>query len=174
MIILYVLGAILVIVLLLHLLAPTSYHVFRAIEIAKPRAEVFAYLKSLKNQDAWSPWSRKDPNMEKRFTGRDGEVGAISYWKGNKEVGEGEQEITKIVEGERIEGELRFIKPWKSTSDCYFTVLDAGAGNTKITWGFIGKNVFPMTIMTFFMSMDKMVGKDFEKGLQDLKAILEK
>ncbi len=171
---LYILLGITIFVLVLSILAPKTYNVFRSIEIAKPRNEVFKHLKSLKKQDEWSPWAKKDPNMEKKFKGTDGEVGAISYWKGNKEVGEGEQEITKIIEGDRIDGELRFFKPWKSTSACYFKVDDYGVGKTKVTWGFSGKNAFPMSIMMLFMSMDKMVGKDFEQGLQSLKRILEK
>jgi len=112
--------------------------------------------------------------MEKKFTGTDGEVGALSYWNGNKDVGEGEQEIIRIVDGERIESELRFLKPWKSTSNCYTQVDDAGSGKTKVTWGFSGKNKFPMSIVMLFMSMDKMVGKDFEAGLKNLKTVLEK
>ena len=111
--------------------------------------------------------------MQKKFTGTDGEVGAISYWNGNKEVGEGEQEITKIIEGERVEGELRFLKPWKSKSDCYLTVDDSNNGKTIVTWGFSGTNKFPMSIMMLFMNMDKMVGKDFEEGLESLKSKLE-
>ena len=112
--------------------------------------------------------------MEKKFTGVDGEVGAISYWNGNKDVGEGEQEITKIVEGKRVEGELRFMKPFKSTSDSYLDLVELGNGKTKVTWGFKGESKFPMTIMMLFMNMDKAVGKDFEEGLLNLKSILEK
>ena len=90
---------------------------------------------------------KKDPNMEKKFTGTDGEVGSVSYWNGNKDVGESEQEIVRIVDGERIESELRFFKPWKSTSDCYTKVDDVGNDITKATWGFSGKNKFPMSVM---------------------------
>lgn len=171
---LYILVALIALVFLLSLSAPKTYDVSRSISIKRPRPEVFSYLKSLKNMDDWSPWAKKDPNMEKKFTGTDGEVGCVSYWNGNKDVGEGEQEITKIVDGERIEAELRFLKPWKSTSDCYTTVEDSGSGNTNVTWGFSGKNKFPMTIMALIMSMDKMVGKDFEEGLATLKTVLEK
>jgi len=173
-IVLYILGGIVLLVLVLALLAPKTYDVSRSIEISKPKTEVFNYLKSLKKMDEWSPWAKKDPNMEKKFTGTDGEVGATSYWNGNKEVGEGEQEITNIIDGERIESELRFLKPWKSTSDCYTAVEEAGKDKTKVTWGFSGKNKFPMSIMMLFMSMDKMVGKDFEEGLASLKSNLEK
>ncbi len=169
---LYILGGLLLLILLLWIISPKTYHVSRSIEIQKPKTVVFEHLKYLKKQEVWSPWQKKDPNMEKKFTGTDGTVGAISYWNGNKEVGEGEQEITKIIEGERVEGELRFLKPWKSVSDCYIQADEIGDG-TKVTWGFSGKNAFPFSIMMLFMSMDKMVGKDFEEGLSELKQIVE-
>ncbi len=169
----YVLGGLLVLVVVLSLIAPKTYDVFRIVEIARPKYEVFNYLTSLKNMDEWSPWAKKDPNMEKKFTGTDGEVGAQSYWKGNKDVGEGEQEIKNIVEGERIDSELRFLKPFKSTSDCYIKVEDTGSGTTKVTWGFSGKNKFPMSIFSLFKSMDSMVGSDFEEGMASLKEVLE-
>ena len=85
----------------------------------------------------------------------------------------GEQEIIKIVEGERIESELRFLKPFKSTSDAYIETIEVGTDRTKVIWGFSGKNVFPMSIVMLFMSMDKAVGKDFEEGLASLKQNLE-
>lgn len=170
---LYIIAGILILIIILGLIAPKTYNVFRTIIISKPRSEVFNYIKYLKKQDEWSPWARKDPNMEKKFTGTDGEIGAVSYWNGNKEVGEGEQEITEIVEGKRIEGKLRFLKPWKSTSDCYLDLEDVASDSTRVTRGFSGKNKFPMNIMMLFMSMDKMVGKDFEEGLQNLKVNME-
>ncbi len=169
----YILVGIVGLILLLALIAPKSYHVSRSTEISKPSSEVFEYVRSLKKMDNWSPWAKKDPNMNKKFTGNDGEVGAISYWNGNKDVGEGEQEITKIVDGERIESELRFFKPWKSTSDCYFDIKDMGNGKTQVTWGFSGKNKFPMSLFGLFVSMDKMVGKDFEEGMASLKTLME-
>lgn len=171
---LYILAGLVLLILILAAIAPKTYNVSRSAEIAKPKSEVFAYLRSLKKQGEWSPWGKRDPNMEQKFTGTDGEVGSMNYWNGNKEVGEGEQEITKIVEGERIESELRFLKPWKSTSDAYITTEEVDANTTKVTWGFSGKNKFPMTIMMLFISMDKAVGKDFEEGLSSLKQILEK
>lgn len=174
MTVLYIMLGIVLLILILAVIAPKTYNVSRSIEIDRPKEIVFEHLKSLKKQDEWSPWGKRDPNMEQKFTGTDGQVGAISHWKGNKQVGEGEQEITKIVEGERIEAELRFLKPFKSTSDAYLLTEDAGGGRTKVTWGFSGENKFPMSIMMLFMNMDKAVGKDFEEGLSSLKQILEK
>ncbi|RKR13446.1 polyketide cyclase/dehydrase/lipid transport protein [Maribacter vaceletii] len=171
--VIYILGGIILLLLILGIVAPKTYNVFRTIKINKPKTQVFEHLKYLKKQQEWSPWAKKDPNMEKKFTGTDGEVGAISYWNGNKEVGEGEQEITKIIEGERIEGELRFLKPWKSTSDCYFDVKEVDKETTEVTWGFSGYNKFLVSIMMLFMNMDKAVGKDFEEGLAALKEQLE-
>ncbi|MEM8846139.1 MAG: SRPBCC family protein [Bacteroidota bacterium] len=172
--VLYILTGIVLLILFLGLIAPKGYNVSRSIEISKPKAEVFENLRFLKNQDAWSPWNKKDPNMEKKFTGTDGEVGAVSYWNGNKEVGEGEQEITKIVNGERIESQLRFLKPWKSISDAYLTTEEVATDKTKVTWGFSGKNKFPTSIFMLFMNMDKAVGGDFEEGLSSLKSLMEK
>ena len=172
-IVLYILIGLVVLVFILAMIAPKTYEVSRNISINKPVAEVFEYVRSLKKQDEWGPWAKRDPNMVKEFKGTDGEVGALSSWKGNKEVGEGEQEIVGITENEEVRTELRFFKPWKSESDAYIRVNDEGSGNTNVTWGFTGKNKFPVSIMMLFMNMDKSVGKDFEQGLSDLKAILE-
>lgn len=171
--VLYIVAGLIFLIIILTLLAPKNYDVSRSITIEKPKKDVFEVLRSLKKQDEWSPWAKKDPNMKKEFKGVDGEEGSVSYWLGNKEVGEGEQEIKKIIDGERIEGELRFMKPFKSESNCYFITDEISEGNTKVTWGFSGKNKFPMSIMMLFMSMDKMVGKDFEEGLSNLKTIME-
>jgi len=172
--VLYILGGIVVLIIILALIAPKSYDVNRKIIVQQPVPVVFEYLKYLKNQDNWSPWAKRDPDMKKEFVGSDGEIGATSKWQGNKDVGSGEQEIKRIVENEVIESELRFLKPWKSQSDAYLKVNEAGAGETEITWGFSGKNKFPVSIMMLFMNMDKAVGKDFEEGLASLKEILEK
>ena len=153
-------------------MAPKSYDVSRIIVINKSVEEVFAYLKLLKNQDNWSPWAQKDPNMKKTLTGVDGEVGCISAWVGNKDVGAGEQEIITLKENEEVLSELRFLKPFKSTSDAYLRVSQEGP-ETKVVWGFSGTNKFPMSIMMLFMNMDKSVGGDFEQGLKKLKSVIE-
>lgn len=170
---LYVVLGLLALVLFLSLIAPKTYDVSRTVEIARPKQEVFDYIRSLKKMNEWSPWAKKDPNMVQSFSGVDGEPGCISHWVGNKEVGEGEQEIKKVINGERIDSELRFLKPFKSTSDCYMITEDVGNDSTKVTWGFSGNSKFPMNIISLFKSMDSMVGKDFEEGMQRLKTNLE-
>lgn len=169
----YILLAIAIVLLILGLIAPKHFEVNRSIIVNKPISEVFDYLKYIKNQDDWSPWKKKDPNMKQTFEGIDGEVGFTSKWEGNKVVGSGEQEIKRIVENERIETELRFLKPWKSQSDAYLRVVSLDSEETNVTWGFSGKNKFPFSIFMLFMNMDKAVGKDFEEGLSNLKQQLE-
>lgn len=173
MLVLYIILGIVGLILLLYLAGPSSYKAERSAVINRPSEEVFEYIRSLKKQDDWSPWGKRDPDMKKEFEGADGEVGAISRWEGNKEVGSGEQEITKIIPGQRVESELRFLKPWKSVSQAYIQVEPEGAEKASVTWGFEGKSGFPMRIMLLFMNMDKMIGKDFEEGLADLKQIME-
>ncbi|TXE10084.1 SRPBCC family protein [Seonamhaeicola algicola] len=172
-ILLYILLALVVIFTILALIAPKKYHVFRSIEIEKPLTDVFNYLKFIKNQDAWSPWKKKDPDMDQDFEGVDGEVGFISRWNGNKDVGSGEQEIKRIVKDNIVESELRFFRPWKSESDAYLKVEYLTDNKTKVVWGFSGKNKFPFSIFMLFFNIDKAVGKDFEEGLTELKTILE-
>lgn len=169
----YILLGLAGLIIILGMIAPKSYDVSRSTIIAKPVSEVYAYLKFIKNQDKWGPWGERDPKMKKTFTGTDGTVGFISAWEGNKEVGSGEQEITGLIENQEIQSQLRFLKPFKSTSDAFIRMKEV-EGGTEVTWRFAGKNKFPMSIFMLFMNMDKAIGKDFEYGLNKLKGILEK
>lgn len=177
--ILKILGSLVVLVVIglvaLIFLAPADYKVEREVTINKPRAEVFAYAKMLKNQNDWGPWVKKDPNIKLNYKGNDGEPGFVSAWESSMEdVGVGEQEIKKIDDGKRIESELRFKKPFESTSNAYMTMEDGGAGQTKVKWGFTGTMPRPFNLMLLLMDMDKEVGKDFDAGLANLKSIVEK
>jgi hypothetical protein len=169
----YILLGVILLIIFLGLIAPKSYDVSRSIKIKRSLSEVFNYVLLIKNQDNWSPWAERDSNMKKTHTGIDGEIGFISAWESDhKQVGSGEQELIGFKVNEEINGELRFLKPFKSTSDCYFRVNEVQNG-TEVTWGFSGKNKFPISIMMLFMNMDKTVGKDFEQGLEKLKTVME-
>jgi len=169
---LYILAGIVTAIVILALVAPTDFRMEREILIDRPKAEVFAYLRSLKNQNNWSVWAMKDPAIRNEFRGTDETVGFVNAWEGNKDVGKGEQEIKKIVEGERVEFELRFEKPFKATNDAYISTEAVNANQTKVRWGFSGKSPRPMNIMT--MLMKGVLAKDFDTGLSNLKKILEK
>ena len=169
----YIVVSIVALIIVLALLAPKTYHVSRRIVIHKPLPEVYNFLKYIKNQDHWSPWKKKDPNMKQETAGVDGEIGFITKWEGNKDVGMGEQELTRLVENDIVESQLRFFKPWKSQSDAYIKVNKVSDDSTEVVWGFSGVNQMPSNILFLFFDMDKGVGKDFEEGLQQLKQLLE-
>ncbi|PNQ72410.1 polyketide cyclase [Hanstruepera neustonica] len=173
MIFLYIVLGIIALILILAIVAPKSYDVSRSIVINRALPEVFKYLKSIKNQDQWSPWKLKDPNMKQTFTGTDGEIGFISKWEGNKDVGMGEQEIIDVIEEKQVITELRFLKPWKSVSKGYLNVEKVDDNQTKVIWGFAGKNPVPFNIFMLFFNFEKAVGKDFDEGLSRLKQRLE-
>lgn len=155
--------------------APTDFKVEREITINKPKADVFAYAKMLKNQNDWGPWFKKEPTMKQEFRGTDGTVGFTSAWSAtSNEVGEGEQEIKRIVEGERLETELRFKRPFESRADSYLITDATGENQTKVKWGFTSSMPRPMNVMLLLVDMDKEVGKDFGEGLASLKVIMEK
>lgn len=162
-----------VILVALYLKAPKSYRVVRRVVIDKPNEAVFAYIRSLKAQNDWSVWSKMDPNVVNTYTGIDGEVGFVSAWEGNKDVGKGEQEIMKITEGSRVDLELRFVKPFKSQAQVYLATSAISLNQTEVEWGMTGTMPFPMNLFLLFSNMDKTIGKDFEKGLSTLKEILE-
>jgi len=152
-----------------------EYAVVKEITINKPKAVVFDYVKHLKNQDNYSVWNMKDPNMEKTFTGTDGMIGAISSWKStNDEVGEGDQEIIGITEGEKIDMELRFHVPMESKDHAYISTTALNDSTTQVKWGFDGKLPYPMNLMFITMDMEGMLGDQLQTGLENLKKILEK
>jgi hypothetical protein len=168
-----VVGLLIGVVAVLAMIAPTELHVEREVIIDKPKDVVFEQLKLVKNHESWSPWFKRDPNIVKEYRGTDGTVGFVSSWSGNDEVGVGEQEITKIAEGERIDYELRFKKPMEDTSTAYLVTEEAGNGQTKVRWGMEGKLRFPGNVICMLMNMKGMLISDFDEGLADLKKHLE-
>jgi hypothetical protein len=171
--ILIIIAALIVLLLVIALFSKKGYSIQRDIVINRPKQEVFDYIKLLKNQDHFSKWVMTDPNMKKVFTGTDGTVGFVYAWEGNKKAGKGEQEIMKIAEGERLDVEVRFIKPFEGIAQTPFITTAVG-NQTKLTWGMTSSMKYPMNIMLLFLSMEKMLGKDLEISLTNLKTILER
>jgi hypothetical protein len=162
-------------VLIAGLLMKKEYSVVKEVTINQPKDSVFNYIKFLKNQDNFSVWSKMDPAMKKFSKGTDGQVGAINGWDSQQEnVGAGEQEIKNIVNGERIDFELRFKRPMESTEQAYISTESVNPNQTKVKWGFNGKFPYPMNVMMPFMGIEEMIGNDLQKGLDNLKVELEK
>lgn len=165
-------GALLAIFLIIGIFAKKEYVVERQVSINKPKQEVFAYVKSLKNQDAYSYWAQQEPQMKKSYIGTDGTPGFVSSWEGEK-MGQGEQEIVKIDEGNRIDYALRFKKPMEDNATSYMITENAGENQTIVKWGIEGKMGYPMNALQLFGFMDKMMGSQLESGLTNLKTLLE-
>jgi len=159
-------------VVVLGLVAPKAYNVERSVQINAPKELVFNHTKYWKNWAGWSPWAEMDPTMTTSIVGTDGQVGSAYKWTG-KEVGEGEMTATAVKANAEIAYHLHFIQPFDSHSDGYLRVAEA-EGGTEASWAMFGESPFPWNIMSLFMSMDKMVGKDFDRGLALLKEVSEK
>lgn len=176
--ILYTLLGILTLIVLFLITAAMvkkEYGVVREIIIHKAKQEVFDYLKLLKNQDNFSKWALMDPNMKKVYTGIDGTVGFVSAWDSDqKNVGKGEQEIKIISAGDRIDYEIRFIKPFAGVAYASLSTETVSDKETLVKWGFDSKMKYPMNLMLLFMDMNKLVGNDLGTGLSNLKRLLEK
>jgi hypothetical protein len=171
--ILIIIAVVVIIPLLVALFVEKDYALERDIVINRPKQEVFDYIKFLKNQDVYSKWNQMDPYMISTYTGTDGTVGFISAWEGDKNVGKGEQEIVRIVEGERVDTQLRFIEPFESVSDAYMITESLGDDQTRVIWGFSGRMSYPMNLFLLIMDMEESIGADYDYGLQKLKDILE-
>jgi len=170
--ILIVIGILIAIPLIIALFVKKEYTVERDITINKPKTEVFDYVKYLKNQDNYSKWVRMDPNMKKEFRGTDGAPGFVYAWEGNKKAGKGEQEIKNIMEGERVDVEVRFERPFEGIATTPIVTEAVSADQTKVKWTMNGKSKYPLNFMNLFM--DNILGKDLETSLTALKNILEK
>jgi hypothetical protein len=145
----------------------------KSIEINKRSESVFDYLRITKNQDNFSVWNMTDPNMNKKCQGTDGTIGFIYGWDSTmKNVGAGEQEITGIEEGKSIDYTVRFFRPMQNTGKSKFQITSNRCGTTSVAWIFESPAKFPMSLLSPIFKI--MLGKDIEKGLINLKNILEK
>jgi uncharacterized protein YndB with AHSA1/START domain len=143
--------------------------------IDRPVNEVFSYLKLLRHSEQYNKWVMTDPDLKKEFAGTDGTAGFIYRWNSNmKQVGQGEQEIKQIIEGERIDYQIRFIKPFTGTSVSSLITNAAGNGQTQVTWTFGGERNFIMCLFHLLFNLSKALGKDLQTSLQNMKKVLEK
>jgi len=172
--ILIVVLIIIAIPLVLAIFTRKNYHIEKMITINQPKKTVFDYIRMLKNQDNFSVWAKMDPEMKKYYHGIDGNPGFVSGWEStNKKVGKGEQEIRKVTEGEKIDYEIRFIEPFAGIARASMQTDSVAPAETRVTWQFDSRMNYPMNLMLLFMNMEKMVGNDLAKGLNNLKQVLE-
>ena len=168
-----VLAIAIAIVLILAATKPASFSVQRAIDIRAPAERIFPLINDFHQWGSWSPWENKDPGMQRSFSGAASGKGAVYGWEGNNNVGSGRMEILEASAPSKILIKLDFLKPFEAHNTAEFTILPQGDA-TRLNWVMRGPASFMSKLMQVFMSLDKMVGKDFEIGLANLKNLTEK
>lgn len=147
---------------------PKTFHAEGSAVINKPNAEVFNYVKHIKNQENFGVWFEQDPNIIKTSEGTDGTEGFKYSWK-SEEVGNGLQVITKITENSRVDIDL-FLMDSTEPAKSFFTTEAVSANETKVRWVVDGEMPYPFNLMSLVYDMNK----DFEQGTANLKTVLEK
>jgi len=170
--ILLVLAGLIALLLIIALFMKKEHYVNREIIINAPRQKVFDFLKLLKNQDKFNKWAAADKNRKEEFKGTDGTVGYIYAWSGNKSAGQGEKEIKNLIEGERIETEIRFVKPMRISACVIMETASLSDDQTKVNLINRGTLKYPLNIM--IPMAEKNFAKDLDISLSTLKNILEK
>lgn len=153
-------------------LQPSDFRVSRSAKMAAPPETVFAQVNDFHQWQAWSPWAKLDPNAKFSYSGPASGPGAVFRWAGNNEIGEGAMTILESKPGELIRIQLDFLKPMSGTSTAEFTFRPE-ADQTSVTWSMFGKNNFIAKAMGLFMNCDEMIGGQFEKGLAQMKSVVE-
>jgi uncharacterized protein YndB with AHSA1/START domain len=152
---------------------PNTFRVQRSATIQSPPERIFALINDFHQFGFWSPWEKIDPNLQRTFSGAASGPGAVYEWEGNKKVGKGRMEIKETTPPSKIVIQLDFLKPFEAHNTTEFT-LEPQGNSTNVTWAMFGRQPFMFKVMSTLFNMDKMIGRDFEKGLANLKSVTEK
>ncbi len=166
------LAAILVGLLVVIAMQPADFRLERSATIGAPPEEVFAQVNDFHAWQEWSPWAKLDPDVKNTYQGSDAGTDAVFKWSGNNEVGEGKMTIIESKPNELVRIKLEFIRPFAATNTAEFDFKPEGEG-TAVTWKMYGPNSFVGKAIHLVMDMDKMLGSDFEKGLAQMKSVVE-
>ncbi len=167
-------GVVVLVLIVLGLAAmqPDSFRVQRTIAIKAPAEKVLPLISDFHNWTSWSPWEKLDPAMKRTFSGAPKDKGAIYAWEGDDKVGAGRMEITGQAPT-KVDIKLDFLKPFESHCQTEFA-LETKGELTTVSWTMSGPSDFMTKLMGLAVSMDSMIGKDFEAGLANMKAVAEK
>lgn len=152
---------------------PDTFRVERSTSIKAPPEKVFALINDFHQWGGWSPWEKMDPAMQRKHSGAASGQGAVYEWEGNSKVGKGRMEITDSSAPSKLLIKLDFLEPFEGHNTAEYTLKTSG-DTTALTWAMYGPSPFMSKVMQVFVSMDSMIGKDFEAGLANLKVIAEK
>ena len=153
---------------------PDDFKVARSVRINASPETVFSFLDDLRKFQEFSPWAKIDPAARIVFEGPERGVGAISAWSSaDNKVGEGRMTVIESIPNQKVAYRLDFIKPFNATNAAEFALVPS-AGAIQVTWSMSGSRNFLFKAVGVFIDCDKMVGGDFEKGLQSLKSLAER
>jgi uncharacterized protein YndB with AHSA1/START domain len=167
-----VVSVLLGIVLALAMMQPNSFRVTRSIAIKAPPEKLMGMISDFHQWSSWSPWEKLDPGMQRSFSGAASGKGAVYGWVGNDKVGQGRMEVLELNAPNKIVIKLDFIEPIAANDMSEF-ILDTKGDMTTVSWHMYGPSDFMTKVMGVFVSMDSMVGKDFERGLANMKEVAE-
>jgi uncharacterized protein YndB with AHSA1/START domain len=160
-------------VLIFATMKPDTFSVQRSATIKAPPDKIFAVLNDFHRWTEWSPWEKLDPAMKRTLGGAASGKGATYAWEGNSKAGAGRMEIVESEPARKVGIQLDFIKPFEGHNIAEFTLTQQGDA-TQVNWQMRGPAPFITKLMQVFVSMDTMIGKDFEEGLANLKAVAER
>jgi|SRR6187402_2156508 len=161
-----------VVVLLYASRQPDTFRVERSAVIAASAEKIYPLIDDFHQWRLWSPWNKLDPAAKITIGSPSSGPGATYAWDGNRKIGAGTMLILDDAPPTRVRIKLDFVKPMAGTSENLYT-LTPEAGGTRVTWTMTGPMTFVSKVMCVFMSMDKMVGGDFERGLANIKGVAE-
>lgn len=159
-------------VLLYAAIKPDTFRIQRATRIKALPEKIFTLIDDFHGWGAWSPYEKKDPAMKRTLSGAASGRGAVYEWQGNKDVGMGRMEITDTSPPSKVILKLDFVKPFEAHNIVEFT-LDPSGDCTNVTWAIHGPSPYISRLVGIFLDMDRMIGKDFETGLVNLKTLAE-
>ncbi len=159
-------------VLIFAAFRPNTIRVQRSIVINAPPGKVFTLINDFHNWSHWAPQDREDPSMKRTYSGPIQGVGAISEWTSGGSAGKGRMLITESLPESRIAIKVDFVKPFDAHNTNEFALEPAG-NSTTVTWTMQGSNLYILKLMGIFVNMDRMMGKHFETGLNNLKSAAE-
>jgi uncharacterized protein YndB with AHSA1/START domain len=151
---------------------PNSFRVERSLLISASPERIFALINDFHAWTKWSPYENLDPNLQRSYSGAASGQGAAYAWQGNGKAGKGSMTIAQSQPPSHIAIDLDFIKPFRATNKVDFTIAPEG-GAARVTWAMQGQWPYMAKLMGLFMNMDNLIGRDFEKGLANLKAETE-
>lgn len=151
---------------------PPDFNISRELVVNAPPEAVFPHINSSQKANTWMPWKDSDPEVQMNFSGPEKGIGSTSSWESKGQMGTGKAVVVESVPNQTVKTQLTYAKPMEMSQLAELSLSPTNEG-TLVRWSVTGKNSFIRRAMCFFMDMDKMVGKEFDKGLAKLKNLVE-